>query len=170
MRPFFCRSGGAQKVKRYAVLALFILLPLAAGGIGSIATARSVGEWYTVLSKPWWNPPSWIFGPAWTLLYVLMGVAAWRVWLSAGSFGSARSALILFLLQLALNGLWSWLFFGFRMPGAALVELLLLWAFIAATIRAFSFHDYTAAWMMVPYLAWVSFAGALNAAILILNR
>ena len=157
-------------MKRYVALAIFVLLPLAAGGLGSIATARSVAEWYPLLVKPWWNPPSWVFGPVWTVLYIFMGVAAWRVWCSAGSFGSARSAMILFLLQLALNAAWSWLFFGFRMPGAALAELLLLWVFIVATIRTFFVYDLVAAWMMVPYLAWVSFAGALNAAIWILNR
>lgn len=116
------------------------------------------------------TPDLTITRPVWTVLYILMGVAAWRVWCSAGSFGSARSAMILFLLQLALNAVWSWLFFGFRMPGAALAELLLLWVLIVATIRAFSVYDLVAAWMMVPYLAWVSFAGALNAAIWILNR
>lgn len=157
-------------MKKYMVLAFFLLVCLAAGGIGSIATTRSVAEWYPALVKPSWTPPSWLFGPAWTLLYILMSVAAWRVWLSAGSFREARTALTLFSVQLALNIIWSWIFFGLRMPGPALLELSLLWIAIAATIRSFAPFDPAAAWMMSPYLAWVTFAGALNGTIWILNR
>jgi len=157
-------------MKQYAVLALFLMVCLFAGGVGSIATSRSVAEWYPVLVKPWWNPPSWLFGPVWTLLYILMGLAAWRVWRSAGGFGGAPAAMALFFIQLALNSVWSWIFFGLRMPGVALFELVLLWFAIAATIKSFLPIDVLAAWLMSPYLAWVTFAGALNSAIWLLNR
>lgn len=157
-------------MKQYAVLALFLLVCLFAGGVGSIATSRSVAEWYPVLVKPWWNPPSWLFGPVWTLLYILMGLAAWRVWRSAGGFRGATAAMVLFFIQLALNSVWSWIFFWLRMPGVALFELVLLWFAIAATIKSFLPIDVLAAWLMSPYLAWVTFAGALNSAIWLLNR
>jgi tryptophan-rich sensory protein len=157
-------------MKQYAVLVLFLTVCLSAGGVGSIATSRSMAEWYPILVKPLWNPPSWLFGPVWTLLYILMGFAAWRVWRSAGGFAAARTAMFLFFLQLALNAAWSWIFFGLRMPGVALFELGLLWIAIAATIRSFLPIDAAAAWLMSPYLAWVTFAGALNSAIWLLNR
>ena len=157
-------------MKQYAVLAIFMLVCLGAGGLGSIATASSIADWYPALVKPPWNPPSWLFGPVWTLLYIMMGIAAWRVWRSAGSFTASRTALTLFFVQLALNAAWSWIFFGLRMPGPALLELFLLWLAIAATIRAFSPIDPVAAWMILPYLSWVTFAGALNGSIWILNR
>ena len=162
--------GGRESLKQYAVLAFFVSVCLAAGGLGSIATARSVSDWYPLLAKPTWNPPSWIFGPVWTFLYILMGAAAWRVWRSAGSFTAAQSALLLFFVQLALNIIWSWIFFGLRMPGPALIELTLLWVGIAATIKVFLVIDTLAALMMSPYILWVTFAGFLNFAIWILNR
>jgi benzodiazapine receptor len=157
-------------MKKYAVLVIFISVCLMAGGIGSFATARSVSEWYPLLVKPSWNPPAWLFGPVWTLLYILMGIAAWRVWRAAGGFLNARSALAIFFLQLVLNAAWSWIFFGLRMPGPALFELALLWIAIVAAIKAFAQVDMIAAWLMSPYIAWVTFAGALNYAIWILNR
>lgn len=157
-------------MKQFVILLFFLFVSLMAGGIGSFATARSISEWYPLLAKPSWNPPAWLFGPVWTLLYIFMGTAAWRVWRAAGSFLNARSALSFFFLQLVLNAAWSWIFFGFRMPGPALFELVLLWITIAAAIRAFAQIDTIAAWMMSPYIAWVTFAGALNYAIWILNR
>ncbi|MDO9509570.1 MAG: TspO/MBR family protein [Thermovirgaceae bacterium] len=140
-------------MKQHAFLGFFLLACLAAGGLGSIAATRSVAEWYPALVKPSWNPPSGLFGPVWTLLYILMGVAAWRVWRAAGSFSGARTALSLFFFQLALNAAWSWIFFGLRMPGPALLELSLLWGAIAATIRIFANIDAAAAWFMSPYIA-----------------
>jgi len=113
-------------VKQYAVLAFSLLVCLSAGGIGSIATARFVAEWYPALVKPSWTPPSWLFGPACTVLYILMSVAAWLVWRSAGSFQEARTALKLFSVQLVLKVVWSWIFIGLRMPGPVLLELFLL--------------------------------------------
>jgi tryptophan-rich sensory protein len=142
-------------------LVFFLLVCLAAGGIGGWFTSASVSTWYPTLRKPEWNPPAWVFGPVWTTLYLMMGTAAWRVW-RARSFQGAAPGLGLFGLQLVLNTLWSIVFFGLRAPGAAFFELALLWLAILATTLQFRRIDPVAAWLMVPYLAWVTFAGALN--------
>ena len=126
------------------------------------------GEWYAELERPVFTPPDWLFGPVWTLLYLLMGVAAWRVWRIAGWDG-ARLALSVFLLQLLLNALWSVLFFGLQSPGLALLEILFLWVAIVATIGLFARIDWGAAVLLLPYLLWVSFAAILNAGFWWLN-
>ncbi len=126
------------------------------------------GEWYAALRKPAWNPPSWIFGPVWTALYIAMAVAAWLVWLRGG-FRSQRKALSLFLTQLLFNALWSPLFFGLRSPALALANILLLWLAVLGTIVAFWRARPIAGAILVPYLAWVSFATALNFALWNLN-
>jgi translocator protein len=120
------------------------------------------------LEKPAFNPPSWVFGPVWTVLYAMMAVAAWLVWREAG-FGGATAALSLFFVQLALNLAWSGIFFGLRQPGWALVEIAVLWAAILATMILFFRHSTLAGWLLVPYLLWVSFASVLNAALWRLN-
>ena len=135
--------------------------------LGSMATETSVHTWYQALSKPSWNPPAWLFGPVWTVLYLAMALAAWLVWLDHGA--GRREALLLFAVQLILNAAWSWLFFYGRAPGAALVDIVLLWVAIVATTAAFARLRRPAAWLMAPYLAWVTFAAALNAAIVHLN-
>jgi tryptophan-rich sensory protein len=127
------------------------------------------GEWYSALNKPAWNPPGWIFGPVWTALYAMMAVAAWLVW-RRGGFAVQRRPLGLFLAQLALNALWTPLFFGLRQPGVAFAEIILLWLGILATLLAFRSVSRTATWLLVPYLAWVSFATALNGTLWMLNR
>jgi benzodiazapine receptor len=139
----------------------------AAAGLGSIATAPALGKWYAGLVKPPWNPPNWIFGPVWTTLYAMMAVAAWLVWRRGGP--RRLPALILFGVQLALNVSWSWLFFGLRQPGLALVEILLLWLAIGATAWAFGRHSWPAALLLLPYFLWVSFAAVLNWALWRLN-
>ena len=126
------------------------------------------GEWYASLRKPAWNPPGWVFGPVWSALYTLMAVAAWLVW-KRGGFRAHGRPLTLFLVQLALNAAWSPLFFGLRWPGAAFVEILLLWMAIVATLLAFRPVSRTAAWLLAPYLAWVSFAAVLNGVLWRLN-
>ncbi len=141
----------------------WIGLCFAAAAIGGAITATSVDTWYATLAKPWFNPPAWVFGPVWTVLYAMMAAAAWLVWRRGR--GVARPALALFVVQLALNVGWSGLFFGLRSPGLALIEIVLLWLAIAATAAAFARHDKVAAWLMLPYLGWVTFAAALNAAI-----
>lgn len=141
---------------------------LGVAGLGAAATASSVGDWYPTLTKPRWTPPAFVFGPVWTVLYVSMAVAAWLVWRSGG-LRTTRLALTLFAVQLALNLGWSFVFFGLRRPGLAAIEIILLWLAIAATTLAFCSRSKPAAGLMVPYLAWTTFAAALNLAIWRLN-
>ena len=144
--------------------------PLAVGGLGGIATASSVSTWYQTLTRPSWNPPDRIFGPVWTLLYVLMGVALWSVWRLGWDTPGVRAAIILFGVQLLLNLLWSLIFFGLRRPGWALLEIVILWALILATLVGFYRLRPVAGLLLIPYQLWVTFASALNAAIWWLNR
>jgi tryptophan-rich sensory protein len=130
-------------------------------GAAAIGSQFMPGEWYAGVAKPSWNPPNWIFGPVWSLLYTLMAVAAWRVWRKAG-FRGAGQAMAAFGIQLVLNAAWSWLFFGLHRMDLAFVEILALWVAILATVIAFYRIDRTAAWLMAPYLAWVTFASVLN--------
>lgn len=134
----------------------------------AIGTRFMPGEWYAGLAKPSWNPPGWLFGPVWSLLYTLMGVAAWRVWRKAG-FRGAPLAMAAFAIQLVLNAVWSWLFFGLHRMDLAFVEIVALWCAILATAIAFHRIDRPAAWMLAPYLAWVAFASVLNATLWRLN-
>lgn len=149
-------------------LAVSLIVCFAAAGVGSAVTTPQIDGWYETLTKPTWNPPNWIFGPVWTTLYLAMAVAAWLVWRQGGWAGS-KVPLILFGVQLALNTLWSCLFFGLHSPGLAFVEILLLWSAIAATMVAFLFRSKAAALLFVPYLAWVTFAALLNFTIWRLN-
>ena len=142
----------------YLALAGWIAACFAASAVGAFFMP---GEWYAQLSKPAWNPPNWIFGPVWTALYLMMAVAAWRIW-RLGGFGGQRRPLILFFIQLALNAAWSPLFFGLKEPGLAFAEILVLWLAIVLTIAAFRRADRLAAGLLVQYLAWVSFASVLN--------
>jgi tryptophan-rich sensory protein len=127
------------------------------------------GEWYLQLQKPTWTPPGYLFGPVWSFLYLTMGVAAWLVWKRAG-FAGARMALILFIAQLALNGMWSWIFFGLHKPGIAFAEILVLWGMILGTLIAFWQKSPPAGILLTPYLIWVTFAAALNFAIWQMNK
>lgn len=149
-------------------LAVFVFICLGAAALGGIATGPAIDGWYRTLEKPPWRPPNWVFGPVWTVLYLLMAVAAWLVWRSA-RWRSAAIPLGLFAVQLILNVAWSWIFFRLQLPGWALLELVILWLAIAMTTWAFFRRSSTAGWLMVPYLAWVSFAGALNFEIWRLN-
>jgi len=139
-------------------LAGWLVLCFSAASLGAFFMP---GEWYATLKKPLWNPPGWIFGPVWSALYAMMAVAAWLVW-KRGGFVAQRRPLALFLTQLALNAAWTPLFFGLHWPGLAFAEIVLLWLAIAATIAAFRPVHRIATWLLVPYLAWVSFAAALN--------
>ena len=130
-------------------------------GAAAIGGLFMPGEWYAQLRKPSWNPPSWIFGPVWTALYIMMSVAAWLVW-KRGGFKVQRVALSLFLLQLLFNALWSPLFFGLHNPGLAFVDIVLLWLALLATLLAFARTSVLAGSLLMPYLAWVTFASALN--------
>jgi benzodiazapine receptor len=142
---------------------------LAAGAIGSLATAGAVPTWYATLRLPAWRPPNWVFAPVWTTLYVMMGVAAWLVW-RAGGWHAHRLALGLFVAQLVLNLSWSLIFFGLHRIGWACVEIVALWVAIAATLAAFWPIRPLAGILLLPYLAWVTFAAVLNLAIWRLNR
>lgn len=122
--------------------------------------------WYEGLNKPAWHPPNWLFGPVWSVLYLLMGISAWRVWLKGDGVGGA---LLLFLVQLAFNALWTPLFFGMHRPDLALVCIVVLLVLIVATRRAFRQYDGLAAWLLIPYLLWVAFATALNAVLWRMN-
>jgi translocator protein len=126
------------------------------------------GAWYETLRKPWWRPPNWLFGPAWTVLYLMIAVSGWLVWRKAGLAGAALP-LAVYALQLALNGAWSWFFFGLKRMDLALVDVAALWLSIALMIALFAPISATAAWLLVPYLGWVSFAAFLNFTMLRLN-
>jgi translocator protein len=158
-------AGG---VTTWLALAGFLAASFAVATVGGMFTSAGMPEWYMGLEKPAFNPPSWVFGPVWTVLYILMAVAAWRVWRVAG-FRGATTALVLYFVQLALNLAWSGIFFALRSPGWALVEIVVLWLAILATTILFFRHDRVAGWLLVPYLLWVSFASLLNGAIVRLN-
>lgn len=151
-------------------IGLFVLIVLCfiAASIGGAVTGPKIDSWYAILTKPSFNPPNWIFGPVWTTLYLMMALAAWLVWRERGWAG-AKGPLTLFAVQLALNVLWSCLFFGLESPGLAFVEVLVLWAAIAATMAAFWLRSKPAGLLFLPYLAWVSFAAVLNFTIWRLN-
>ena len=146
-----------------------IVISQLVGAIGSLFTAQAIPTWYATLAKPALNPPAWVFGPVWTTLYVLMGVAAFLVWRKGWARREGKIALAVFVGQLLLNTLWSVLFFVLHSPGGALIEIVLLWGAIVATIIAFAKISKLAAWLLAPYLAWVSFAIYLNYAFWSLN-
>lgn len=155
--------------RRWPALLGFVVITFAAASIGAIATNSSVATWYPTLNKPAWNPPSWVFGPVWSALYLMMALAAWRVWLRTEHPGRL-GALTWFFVQLGLNTLWSCLFFGLRNPGLAFAEVLVLWATLVVVLVKFARIDRLAAVLWLPYLAWVSFASVLNGTVWWLNR
>lgn len=144
--------------------------PLLCGFLGSLATRPAISTWYAGLAKPSFSPPNWLFGPAWTVLYILMGIAAFLVWNRGLGAPGVKAALLLFLVQLALNLAWSFIFFAGRSPAWGFVEILALWVAIVVTMVLFFRVSAAAGWLMVPYIGWVSFATVLNGAIMALNR
>ncbi len=155
--------------KNILKLILFIGVCLGAGIVGSFFTISAIPNWYTTLHKPFFSPPSWIFGPVWTVLYVLMGVALYLA-LSGKGKGEREKAIRIFAIQLILNAAWSIIFFGMRNPALALEEIIALWIAIILTIKAFLKINKLAGKLLVPYLVWVSFAAILNLFIVLLNR
>lgn len=139
----------------------FLLVTFAAAGVGSVASAQG-GAFYAGLARPGWAPPGWVFAPVWSVLYLMMGVAAWLVWRRASGWRAAVPALAVYLLQLAANALWTWLFFAWRSGAWAFAEVLLLAVLVAATVGAFRRHSAAAALLLIPYLAWVLFAAMLT--------
>lgn len=163
-------------LRNFLLIVGFILLAQSAGLIGSYFTFPTIDSWYNELAKPFFSPPPWIFGPIWTLLYTLMGIAAFLVFQKGkklkhvvGKKRQVKEALSVFVFQLALNSLWSIIFFGFKSPAWAFVEIILLWIVIAFTIQRFARVKITAALLLIPYILWVTFALMLNLAIVILN-
>ena len=150
-------------------LVVSIVIPLAVGGASGYFTSTGVGGWYQTLVKPSFNPPNWIFAPVWTMLYIMMGIALFLIWKKEVSADKKRWAILCFVVQLALNFLWTFVFFYLEQPGWALVEILVLWVMILATILAFKKLSTPAAWLLVPYLLWVSFATLLTYSIWQLN-
>ncbi len=150
-------------------LVISILIPLLVGAISGLFTASGVKGWYVSAVKPAFNPPNWIFGPVWTILYIMMGIALYLVWKVAADKQLKKTAIILFAVQLALNFCWSFIFFKMQEPGWAFAEILLLWLMILLTIIWFGKISSTAAWLLVPYICWVSFASVLNFSIWQLN-
>lgn len=157
-----------MKFNKISKLIIAIIVPQLAGGIGSLFTMPSIPTWYANLVKPAINPPAWVFAPVWTTLFLLMGVAAFLVWSSDAKASEGKEkkvikiALILFIVQLALNVIWSIIFFSLHSPGGAFIEIIFLWLAILATIIAFAKISKLAAWLLVPYILWVSFATYLN--------
>ena len=155
---------------RWGALSGFLLVTFAAAAIGSWATFTSVGTWYPQLAKPEWTPRSSLFGPVWTCLYLAMAVAGWRVWRVQPRGPLRRAVLRVYGAQLLLNALWSVLFFGWRRPDLALVDVVALWILLVVALGRFWRVDRIAGVLWAPYVAWVSFATALNAAVWWLNR
>ena len=153
--------------KQIVGLVAWLLVTFTAAVIGGAASIEA-GPFYSKLVRPAWAPPAWIFGPVWTVLYVLMGIAAWLVW-RVGGFRAARAELTLFLVQLGLNALWSWLFFGWQRGDLAFADILLLWALMVGTVIGFWRIRRLAGALLVPYLLWVSFAVVLNYSVWQLN-
>lgn len=149
-------------------LILSIVIAQAAGLIGSIFTFSAIPTWYAGLEKPFFSPPNWLFGPAWLLLYTLMGTAAYLVWKKRGISG-AKSALLLYGVHLAFNALWSIIFFGMKNPGLAFGEIVILWALILVVSLKFLKIEKLAGLLFIPYIAWVTFAAILNFAVWRLN-
>jgi tryptophan-rich sensory protein len=149
-------------------LIVSIVVCFSAAAIGGFATTSSIEGWYAGINKPTWNPPNWIFGPVWSTLYLMMAVSVWLVWKKSG-LANAKFALVIFAIQLVLNLLWSLIFFGMQQPGWAFAEVILLWVSIVMTIAVFFRHSKLAAYLLVPYLLWVSFASFLNYTIWSMN-
>ncbi|MEO5563180.1 MAG: TspO/MBR family protein [Chitinophagaceae bacterium] len=150
-------------------LIISIAIPLAVGALGSFFTTPEINGWYETIQKPGWNPPNYIFGPVWIFLYVLMGIALYIVWKSPADDSLKRRAWFLFVEQLIFNFAWSFIFFNQHNITGALADILVLWVFILLTIFAFARVSKLAAWLLVPYISWVTFAGVLNYSIWVLN-
>ncbi len=155
------------RFKEVGGLLAWLLLSFAAAAVGAAASVQAA-TFYQRLSQPAWAPPASVFGPVWSALYALMGIAAWLVW-REGGFGRHRGVLVLFVIQLAVNALWSWLFFGWHLGALALGDIVILWLLIAATLVGFWRTHPAAGMLLIPYLCWVSFAAALNYAVWQMN-
>ena len=156
-------------MKKLPKIIIAVAICLGIGFFSGFATQSSIDSWYETLNKPAFNPPNWIFAPVWTLLYILMGIAAGIVWSKGFYHKWVKTALYHFIFQLLFNGLWSIVFFGFRSPGFALIIILVLILLIVLTYKWFKIVNNTAAYLLLPYLVWVGFATILNFSIWQLN-
>ena len=158
-----------MKNTKFKSLIISLALPFLAGGIGSYFTAPAIRDWYSTLNKPFFNPPNWIFGPVWTLLYIFMGLSLYLYWTAIVNKSIKLIGVRIFLIQLGLNSLWSVVFFNLQSPLSAFIVICVLWMMIFLTIREFMKVSQIASWLLIPYLAWVSFATILNFSIMYLN-
>lgn len=149
-------------MQQYKTLIFFLVLT---GAVALVGSQFLPGAWYAALEKPFFNPPNWVFGPVWSILYIMMAVAAWRIWRRVG----VDMAMVLWAMQLTLNGLWSWIFFGLHRTGLGLIDIGVLLVLIALTTAAFMRRDRLAGYLMLPYLAWVAFASILNLSLWLLD-
>ncbi len=156
-------------MKKLPKILIAVAVCLVIGFFSGFATQSSIDSWYVTLNKPSFNPPNWIFAPVWTLLYILMGIAAGIVWSKGYYHKWVKTAMYHFVFQLLFNGLWSIIFFGFQSPGLALIVILILLVLIAITYKWFKVVSNTAAYLLIPYFAWVLFATVLNFSICQLN-
>lgn len=155
-------------MNKFLKLFLCLITPLIIGGLSGVAAASGLGTWQAGLQKPFFNPPSFLFGPVWTSLYLLMGISLYLI-LQRPASELRKKAIGIFVLQMILNFCWSFIFFKFQMLGLALIEIIALWLSILMMIRVFKSLNPTSAWLQIPYLMWVSFATVLNASIWYLN-
>lgn len=157
-------------MKNWVKLLISIALPLMVSAAAGYFTVTGLGSWYQNLQKPSWNPPNWLFGPVWTVLYIMMGIAFYLVWRSGAAVRTKQKAMGAWIVQLVLNFLWSFIFFNQHAIGSALIEIIILWLAILVTIFLFARCSKAAAWLLVPYISWVSFAAFLTYTIWILNK
>jgi len=158
-----------MKAKQISKFAASLLLPLGIGAIAGIFTSKAIPGWYASLNQPSFNPPNWVFGPVWTTLYIIMGISLFLIWkLDVGK--ERNQAILVFMLQLFLNFCWSFFFFYFKIIGIALIDIVALWIMIVIMLIRFYKLKPLAAYINIPYLLWVTFATALNAAYFFLNR
>lgn len=156
-------------MRSFLSLLFAILIPEVVGAVAAIATQSSVTTWYPTLAKPWFTPPDAVFAPVWITLYAIMGIASWRIWRSGPRRATVQMALAAYGIQLLLNGTWSIVFFGLQSITGGLITILLLLATLALTTRWFARVDQLAAWLFAPYIAWTTYATALNVALWWMN-
>src|SRR6476620_5805838 len=157
-------------MKNWMKLLISIGVPVVVGGVAGFFTTPEIDKWYKTIQKPDWQPPNWVFGPVWTLLYIMMGIALYLVWRSNAPSNKKRTAITLWIIQLVFNFFWSFIFFRQHQLDWALGEIIVLWLFILLTIFAFARINKLAAWLLVPYISWVSFASILTYTIYEMNR
>lgn len=158
------------RIREVPMLIGSILIPLLVGYVGAIVTLSQISTWYSALAKPWWSPPNWLFGPVWTTLYLLMGVALFLVWREGFHRRDVRFAILIFGVQLAINLLWSVVFFSFHALFGSIIIIMLLWLAVLANIIAFFIISKWAGILLVPYIVWVSIASYLNYSVYLLNH